>query len=205
MSEEILGVVVALRSELMALNIPGVMAATIYLQQDNGSIRVWDLTSTETDPDIHGSIDLVFRLEDTHPDLWVRRIWSSDKNYCVVEQDEYDFSLMFEWLRSLDKNVADYIEHFVKSNKIKHAWHPTVPLRYGKLNVDLLEPPQAEMEFILVKMAAAFDLAYKRFLDLQKAEAQAKSTDKSGVGRVRSRTMACTKRQLEVINVVSGN
>ena len=37
-----------------------------------------------------------------------------------------------------------------------------------------MEPPPAEMESILHKMATAFDLAYKRFLDLQKAEAQAR-------------------------------
>ncbi len=55
------------------------------------------------------------------------------------------------------------------------------------MNIDLLEPPGQEIESILIKIGAAFDLAYRRFLDLQKAEAQAREAQiELGLERVRA-------------------
>lgn len=75
-------------------------------------------------------------------------------------------------------------------------------------------PPQEDID-ILVKFAAAFDLAHQRFLDLQKAEAQAREAQiEAALERVRSRSMAMHKtselseviivvfRQLEILNLV---
>src|SRR5215207_9149089 len=77
-SEEIIGVVKTLRNELNSLNISGVLAATIYLAQDDGSIRFWDLTTlAETDEADHFSMDKFLRLETAPPDLWFQKIWSS--------------------------------------------------------------------------------------------------------------------------------
>ncbi|MDC6389396.1 ATP-binding protein [Maribacter sp. PR1] len=51
-------------------------------------------------------------------------------------------------------------------------------------------PPKADME-ILVKFAGAFDLAHRRFLDLQKTEKQAREVQiELALEKVRSRTMA---------------
>jgi signal transduction histidine kinase len=62
------------------------------------------------------------------------------------------------------------------------------------LNIDFILPPPAEMEFILPKMGAAFDLAYRRFLDLKNAEAQAREAQiEAALERVRSRSMAMHK------------
>ena len=67
-------------------------------------------------------------------------------------------------------------------------------LAKGRLNVDFVVPPPEEMANILPKMAAAFDLAYRRFEDLQKAEAQAREAQiEAALERVRSLTMAMHK------------
>lgn len=51
-------------------------------------------------------------------------------------------------------------------------------------------PPKEDID-LLVKFAGAFDLAHQRFLDLQKAEAQARETQiELALEKVRSRTMA---------------
>jgi hypothetical protein len=97
-SEEILGVVATLRNELLALNIPGVTAATIYLKQDDNSIRVWDLSSlSEEQGGFRLTMDINFRLEETDPALWIRKIWNSTEKYFIVEQTEKDFVRMLAW------------------------------------------------------------------------------------------------------------
>jgi signal transduction histidine kinase len=103
----------------------------------------------------------------------VKRIWDATETYFVFEQEEHDIPIMIEWVRQFKKEDADEIDRAIKEYNIKRTWFAAIQLYYGKLNVELLAPPSAEVEPILLKIGAAFDLAYKRFLDLQKSEAQA--------------------------------
>jgi hypothetical protein len=43
-SEETMSVVQTLRHELGRLNIDGLFSASIHLKQDDGSVRLWDIT-----------------------------------------------------------------------------------------------------------------------------------------------------------------
>lgn len=89
--------------------------------------------------------------------------------YIVVEQDETRSKITTDWVRRHDKNLADVVVHYYKENGIQQALHPAVALTYGRLNLDFyVHAPEPEVENILIKMAAAFDLAYKRFLDSKK-------------------------------------
>mgnify|MGYP000844009366 CR=1 FL=1 len=65
---------------------------------------------------------------------------------------------------------------------------------FGGINVASLEPLSDEHFDILLRFAKVFDLTYTRFLDLQKAEAQAiEAQIEASLERVRSRTMAMQK------------
>src|SRR5687768_297104 len=191
-SEDLHSVVVTLKKELTGLRIPNITAATMYLAQDDGSIRILDLSDTggegEDNPQLE--VDKIFRLEETDPDLWIRRMWKRSENYFVLEADEADFVRVVQWIRTFDPAGAEIAEKIIKEKSIKKAWLPTVKLEKGRLNIDLLEPPTDEIKPILLKMGAAFDLAYRRFLDLQKAEAQARESQiELGLERVRARAM----------------
>ena len=205
-SDEIMTVVLTMRNELESLNIPGVLSTSITLRQEDGSIRLWDNTSTKQLADgLWESTDMVFRLEDNNPDFYFNRIWKTNEKYFVIEQDENDLPVTVDWVRSFDTGMADTIVHFFKENDVKHVWHPGVQLSHGKLNLDSLIAPEPEMKTILLKMGAAFDLAYKRFLDLQKAEAQAREAQiEAALERVRSRTIGMQKSEelREVIQIV---
>jgi len=173
-SVEILGVVITMRNELATLNIPGVIAATIYLRQENGDVRLWDITSMkESGEGVHFSMNFDFRMEEADPDLWIRKIWDSVESYVVIEQNEEDLYRAIEWTRKYNIETAEMTQQFLEANKIARSWHPAVRLSNGKLTADFIQAPPAEVEFILSKMGASFDLAYTRFQDLQKAEAQA--------------------------------
>ena len=192
-SEEILQVVIKLRNEILGLNIPSVTAATIHLKEPGGMYRAWDLTSinNEEGQELEISLDITYRMEDTHPDFFMREVWAKTDDYFVVIQggDRYEYTA--QWLRYNGYSAeAQEFEDFVESSKIERAYHPTVPLNNGRMCIDMLEPPDPEVKSILKKMAGAFDLAYKRFEDLQKAEAQTREAQIEGsLEKVRAQTM----------------
>ena len=192
-SEEILQVVIKLRNEILGLNIPSVTAATIHLKEPNGMYRAWDLTSihNEEGQELEISLDITYRMEDTHPDFFMREVWAKTDDYFVVIQERDRYKHTTQWLRDNSYSTeAQEFEDFVESSQIERGYHPTVPLNNGRMCIDLLEPPDPEVESILKKMAGAFDLAYKRFEDLQKAEAQAREAQIEGsLEKVRAQTM----------------
>lgn len=138
-SEEILQVAMTLKEQMEGLELKGVTAATIYLQQDDGLIRAWDITelkASENGPQL--TVDFAFKLEDTDPQLWVRRIWEVTERYSVIEMSGNDFLICESWLRSFDVDAADNYLEFIEAADLKHSWHPTVPLEKGKLNIDFI-------------------------------------------------------------------
>ncbi|RAI94852.1 ATP-binding protein [Algoriphagus yeomjeoni] len=191
-SEEILEVVVKLKEEIIGLDIPGVAAAAILLKEKNGKFRSWDLTSLELNGEsMHTPLDVPFEMEKTHPDFYLRKVWEKGTNYTVVVQDTKSLQITCDWLRENNKvKEAEEAEEFLKSSGLQRGYHPTVPLNNGRMILDLLDPPEDEIEFILTKMGGAFDLAYKRFEDLEKAEAQTREARiEAALEKIRARTM----------------
>jgi hypothetical protein len=204
-SEEITGVARVLRNELGHLNIEGLFAATIYLEQDDGTVRLWDITIADNiiENGPKSNWDQKVRLDDLHPRLFIKMIWDATEKYFVIEQNEQDFPILIEWVSQFNKEEAEEIGRAIKENNIKRTWFAGVQLEHGKLSIELLVPPSNEIESILSKIGAAFDLAYKRFLDLQKAEAQAREAQiENALEKVRSRSLAMHKSD-ELNDVIS--
>jgi len=207
-SEEIMEVVAKLKDEVMGLDIPDVVAATIFLKEGDDKVRMWDLSSLEKDNDGYEiPFDISFKLKKIDPHLYVKRIWENPGNYFVEIQVEKDFKRIISFLIENNKvQIANEVEEFTEVTKLKQLYHAVKKLNNGKLVIDLLNEPTAEMETILTKMGAAFDLAYKRFEDLQKAEAQAKEARiEAALEKVRSRSLAMHNAEelQEVVAVVA--
>ncbi|MBK8504661.1 MAG: hypothetical protein IPL46_22100 [Saprospiraceae bacterium] len=169
-SEEILEVVGTLKDEVMALDIPDVIAATIFLDEGHDKVRMWELSSLEKVNDGYQlPFDITFNLKKRDPNLYVKRIWENPESYFLEMQNEKDFERYVEWLRENDKtSVGDKIEKYIEQTQLKQLHHVVKKLNNGKLVIDLLNLPSDEMESILTKIGAAFDLAYTRFIDLKK-------------------------------------
>lgn len=202
-SEEIMGVLRTLWHEVTTLQIPGVVSTTIYLKQNDGRIRFWDLTTLDGTEESGHVMDKYLRLEDCPDFLWFQRMFRLKEKYAVVEQDKEELKQSLKWIeQTIDKDIALSMTAFFEENNSWHIWHPRVLLEHGIMNIDSIEPPPAEAETILTKMGAAFDLAYKRFLDLQNAEARAHEAKiEAALERVRATTMAMHKSD-ELANVV---
>ncbi len=203
-SSEILSVAIAIRKELLELGVEGVSAATIYIEQEDGRIGLWDITEVEdTDTDNKLLLDLIFDPKLMSRDLWFWRVWEPKDDYWVTELDLDDLYACERWLRSVSPSKADEFKPFLDSGELQHLWLTVVPLAKGRLNIDFIVEPPAEMATILPKLGATFDLAYTRFEDLQQAEEQAREAQiEVSLERVRSASMAMHKSE-ELINVVT--
>ena len=103
------------------------------------------------------------------------------------------FASMPEGSRIIPDDYPDGIYHTAGK-------HP-----YGYIGMNQIRKATEEEEQIVIKFANEFGRAYTRFLDLQKAEAQARESQiETALERVRSRTMAMQKSEelKEVIQVV---
>lgn len=202
-SEEIMEVVAKLKDEVMALDIPDVVAATIFLNEGEDKVRMWDLSSLEKDDNGYEvPFDITFKLKKNDPHLYVKRVWKNPKDYFLEIQEGKDFKRIVEWLRENNQvKIANEVEDYTKTTNLERLHHAVKKLNNGKLVIDTLSPPSDEMETILTKMGAAFDLAYKRFEDLQKAEAQSEEAKiEASLEKVRSVALSLTKSE-DMLNI----
>ena len=207
-SEEIIDVVAKLKDEVMALDIPDVIAATIFLKEGDDKVRMWDLSTLEKGNNGYEiPFDITFKLKKRDPNLYIKRVWENAENYFLEVQEVKDLKRIIAWLRENNKNsIADEVEEYTESAKLERLHHAVKKLNNGKLVIDLLNTPTDEMETILTKMGGAFDLAYKRFEDLQKAETQTREAQiEAALEKVRSRSLAMHKPEelQEVVAVVA--
>src|SRR6185503_3871732 len=98
----------------------------------------------------------------------------------------------------------------VNSMRQKNSIHEKRYYRFSKFSGGALlmiskQEPSEEAAYLQSRAAVVFDLAYRRFSDLQKAEAQARDAQiESSLEKVRSRSLAMHKSDelQEVVNTV---
>jgi len=118
--------------------------------------------------------------------------WKAGQKSFVLEIDADELRAYNEY-----RNKLVGFEKF--ETGLEHAGRRIIYVAYfskGMLALATHEPRPDESMQLLVRFASAFDLTYTRFLDLQKAEEQAREANiEAALERVRSRTMAMHNSQ----------
>jgi signal transduction histidine kinase len=125
-------------------------------------------------------------LEPTHAKAYAA--WKQGKDSLVIELTG---KALKEWVRFVKSEVKMLIdESNIKDRRVHHMAFFSA----GVLLISAHEPmPEATLQ-LLVRFANVFSQTYTRFLDLQKAEAQAREGQiQLAMERVRARTMAMQK------------
>jgi hypothetical protein len=115
--------------------------------------------------------------------------WKEQKKSLVIDLHGEELN---EWILFAREEMGIA----VKDDQIKdRRVHTVAFFSHGWILVTSHEPQSAEKQFrYLERFASVFNLTYRRFLDLQKAEAQAREAQiETVLERVRSRTMAMQK------------
>ncbi|MDP3915067.1 MAG: hypothetical protein Q8R96_15175, partial [Bacteroidota bacterium] len=181
-------------NQLYKLKVDGLTGVSIYLVDENDTVTIWDLSSPGN-MSIPNSYSIKYNAK-KYPILgeWVE-IWkSSNQDYFVFDFPKEKLLKAIEEFKEIHPEMANNFKNAIESGKLKHQWSPAGRLSDGLLSIDLMTPPSEDTKSIVIKMAGAFNMAYQRFLDLQKAEAQARESQiQLALERVRARTMAMQK------------
>jgi signal transduction histidine kinase len=180
-----------LLNQLTNLQIAGLSGVSFYLVDKDEIVTVWDLSSpgNMNDPNSYA-----FKFNSKkHPILgeFVGILKSSRQDYFVLDFPKERLILAIEELKAIDIEIANMFINAMESGILQHQWNPSARITGGILSVDLMMPPTDDTKTIVLKMAGAFNQAYQRFLDLQKAEAQAREAQiEAALERIRSRALA---------------
>ncbi|MEI8048851.1 MAG: ATP-binding protein [Bacteroidota bacterium] len=178
-------------NQLTWLQVPGLTGVTFYLVDEHGWVKAWDFSSPGNlgDPNSY-----TLQFDSKKYDLIgepFRILLQSDQDYFILDYPVEKLERAAKELEEINPFVANAFKEAMATGKLTHQWNSCARLSDGILGIDLVNPPSEDTKTIVLKMAGAFNMAYKRFLDLQKAEAQAREAQiELGLERVRARAMA---------------
>ncbi|MBL0306493.1 MAG: hypothetical protein IPQ25_10805 [Chitinophagaceae bacterium] len=179
-----------LLTQLTKLEIPGLAGVSFYFVDPDEIVTVWDLSSPGNlnDPKSYS-----FRFDSKkHPVLgeFVGILKSTQQDYFILDFPKEKLLQAIEELKDIDIKIYNNFKHAVESGALLHQWNPAARITDGILSIDLMMPPTDDTKTIVLKMAGAFNQAYQRFLDLQKAEAQAREAQiEAALERTRTQSM----------------
>ena len=176
--------------QLQLLNINGLTGVSIWLIAENNFVKIWDLSSPGHmgNPNSY-SVAFDAKKYDILGEP-IRFLKKSKENYFVFHYPLKKLQKAIKEWALVDSNVANTFKNAVKTGKLTQQWNPLARHSNGLLSIDLVEPPNEDTKTIVTKITAAFNQAYIRFLDLQKAEAQAREAQiEAALERTRTQSM----------------
>ncbi len=192
-------------NQLNLLQIPGLTGVTFYLVNENGWVNAWDFSSPGNMGNQNSySLQFNFKKYEMLGEPF-QILLQTDLNYFVADYPLEKLKKAVYELEEINPAVASVFREALAGGALTHQWTACARISNGLLGVDLVSPPSGDTKTIVLKMAAAFNQAYTRFLDLQKAEAQAREAQiEAALEKVRSRSLAMhsTNELGEVVTVI---
>ncbi|HJS56075.1 MAG TPA: ATP-binding protein, partial [Chitinophagaceae bacterium] len=194
-SDELMEVAKVLREQMALLGQPELEASVVHLyQEDPDHILSWR----------------AYRPSDSHSKIayghmsipknscefvreWLTKFYSEEKEYTI----ELSGAKQDEWYDLFFKLAPDVINSMRKEKSIhEKRYYQFSKFSGGALLMVSKQEPSIEVVYLQKRAAMVFDLAYRRFLDLQKTEAQAREAQiEAALERVRSKTMAMQRSE----------
>ncbi|HEY5463040.1 MAG TPA: ATP-binding protein [Hanamia sp.] len=166
------------------------------INEENGFTETW---ATEQDGHkINHSFNA--RLDEPTTIAKLYKGWKAKKSSMTVDLSGNELKQWIDYLQNELKMPVN--EELLQNRRVQSVAY----FKEGFILMTTPEPLPAETISLLERFAEVFNLTYTRFLDLQKAEAQAREAKiETSLERVRSRTMAMHKSTdlLDVISVLS--
>ena len=175
--------------------VPDRIGICIFNEEDNE----FDLWGTDQ---IGGQINHSFKgsLEEDTVMAKMYKAWKEGKDSNIIDLSGQDLK---DWIKYTRKNVKLPVDDTqIKGRRVQQAAF----FSQGMFLFTSNEPESDETMDLLVRFAKVFDQAFTRFLDLQKAEAQAKEAQiEAALEKIRSRSLAMHKPEelQEVVAVVA--
>ncbi|HEY5772604.1 MAG TPA: ATP-binding protein, partial [Chitinophagaceae bacterium] len=203
-SDELMEVANVLREQMALLGQPELESSVVHLyEEDPDHILSWrSFRSTDPHSKIaYGHMAIPKNCCEVVRE-WLIKFYSDLKEYTI----EISGAKQEEWYDILFKLAPDVVNSMLQENSI----HEKRYYRFSKFSGGALlmvskQEPSIEVIYLQKRAAVVFDLAYRRFSDLQKTEAQAREAQiEAALEKVRSRSLAMHKSDelQEVVNTV---
>ena len=195
-SDELMEVAKVMREQMALLGQAELEASAVHLyEEDSDHILSWRAVTIGSDAkrEITFGHMAIQKNSCEFVREWLTKFYSDLKEYTI----ELSGSKQQEWYEVLFTLAPEIINSMREKNSI----HEKRYYRFSKFSGGALlmiskQEPSAEVTYLQSRAAVVFDLAYRRFSDLQKAEAQARDAQiESSLERVRSKTMAMHNSQ----------
>ena len=190
-SDELMEVAKVLWEQMALLGQPELEASVVHLyEEDPDHIHSWRAVSIGTDSNTqltYGHMAIPKNSCEVVRE-WLEKFYSDLKEYTL----EISGVKQKEWYDLLFKLAPDVIN----SMRDKKSIHEKRFYRFSKFSGGALlmvskQEPSAEVTYLQGRAAVVFDLAYRRFADLQNAEAQAREAQiEAALEKVRASAMA---------------
>jgi signal transduction histidine kinase len=198
-SDDLNGAVTIMFEEFQKLNLNVLRCGIGILNKDSRTGMVWATSVSDNGPAVQISANESF---DTHPLMML--IYESWKN-----QKDLDYVLrgpdLISYYRAMDSSELKLPKSQLSfsDDELQPQYYYAAMFNAGGLYSFRDKPFAAEDRKIMKRFASVVNLTYNRFLDLQKAEAQARDAQiEASLERVRSKTMAMHNSQ-DVADTVS--
>ena len=165
------------------------MGTWFWIFNDDNTLTQWDISEIDLNGTM-ANVNITIDLDDSFAISSHKPKMRSEGYYNVAWQEDRLQALIEEIIK-LDPENGDMFKEAVNEGRITSYWQACAPFSRGVLGLDYAFEPPEHLEPILKKMASAFDMAYRRFEDLQEAERRAgESRIESALERIRSQSLA---------------
>lgn len=156
------------------------------IKEEEKLIELWatDQIGSQLDHAHSGPLDEATTITKLH------KAWKEGKDSVVVDLSGQRLK---DWVRYIKEDMKMYIDDsHIKGRRLQQAAF----FSKGMLLCTTNEPVADEIMQLLIRFAKVFDQTYTRFLDLQKAEAQAREAQiETALEKIRSSTMAMQRSE----------
>jgi len=199
-SEHVGETVATMFDELIKLGIEKTARCGISIIDENQDKEIWIWRASYNQD---GKVEMLVGAVDIAVHALFKGIYDAWKNketiftYELAGDDQQDY---FRQLNNAPRYAAQYNLDLLPEKQINNTFF----FPEGAIFAFTLEPLSTEQSKLFKRFAGVFGLTYRRFLDLQKAEAQTREAKiEAGLERVRSKAMAMhsSENLAETINV----
>ena len=180
-------VVKQLLQQIQHLNLEGFTGAQIILIDEKEFLTVWDCSSPGNMGDPKSATIKYEAKKFPIMGVEILNKWKEGNPYFVMDFDLKKLRAAVKEWKKINETIAGIITDAISGGHLTHQWDACGRLKNGMIAFDMIKPPDDDVRNITIKMTHAFEQAYTRFLDLQKAEAQAREAQiEAALEKVRS-------------------
>jgi len=186
--DDIMNVLNVIKEELYGFELENI-GTWFWIFNDDNTLTQWDISETGAGGSLN-NINITVDLETSIASKLHGPKWHTEEYYNLPWR-ETPLQHLIDEIKKLNPEGGHVFQELVDNGKITTYWQACAPFSRGVLGLDYAFEPPVNVVPVLKKMGSAFDMAYQRFEDLQKAEAQARESKiEAALERIRSQSLA---------------